>query len=75
MAEDPNESVRVFDLAPDGANGAGRYGGPPVDFQATRGRAAELIATLPGRFRIAQADEPTPAERSDGRPIIPETEE
>lgn len=75
MADDPNESVRLFDLAPDGATGAGRYAGPPADFQVTRGRAAELMAAFAGRFRLAQAGEPVPTVRSDGQPIIPEQSE
>lgn len=73
MADDPNQSCRVFDLAPDGAgDGGGAYGGAPVDFQAMRGRALELIEAFPGRYRLAQPGEALPSERSDGRPIIPE---
>jgi len=66
MADDLNTSVAVFDLAPDGAgDGGGSYGGPPVQFQATRGRALELIKAFPGRYRLAKPGEVTPTVRSD----------
>lgn len=71
MAEDDlNESVVVFDLAPDGAgDDGGRYGGAPIQFQATRSRALELIKVFPGRYRLAKPGEVPPTVRSDGRPI------
>jgi hypothetical protein len=65
---DPNESIAVFDLAPDS-------GGAPNQFQAVRWRALELIRDFPDRYRLAQPGDVAPTERNDGKPIVPETEQ
>lgn len=62
MTGDPNESIAVWDLAPDD-------GGPPGQFQATLGRAHQLIALFPNRYRLVQPGDTAPTERSDGKPI------
>lgn len=68
MPDDPNESIAIWDLAPDG-------GAAPNQFQATRGMALQLIEALPTRYRIVQPGDVAPTERSDGKPISPETEQ
>lgn len=57
-------SVALWDLAPDD-------GGSPVQFQAIAQKADELIAADPRRYRRVVDGEPTPTERSDGKPIDP----
>ncbi len=63
MAEDPNESIWLFDLSPDS-------GGAPARIQATRGYAFEMVEALPSRYRIQQTGDVLPVERADGKPII-----
>jgi hypothetical protein len=67
MSEDSRDqrSVPVWDLAPEG-------GGAPNQFQAIASYADELIAALPGRYRLVQPGDTAPTERSDGKPIIPD---
>jgi hypothetical protein len=65
---DPNKSIAVWDLAPDG-------GTAPNQFQATSGRALELIDAFPGRYRIALPGDVQPSVRSDGKPIIPDADQ
>jgi hypothetical protein len=57
------KSVAVWDLAPDDL-------GPPNQFQAWSTRADELIAAVPGRYRLVAPDEAPPTERSDGKQIV-----
>lgn len=59
---DPNESIAVWDLAPDN-------GGPPGTFQALRWYAAALVEGQPKRYRLAQAGDIAPTQRSDGKSI------
>jgi hypothetical protein len=65
---DPNESIAVWDLAPDS-------GGRPNQFQAARNYAIAVCLASPERYRLVEPGDVTPTERSDGKPIIPEADQ